>query len=134
MPPRRLLAIDPGREKCGLALVDAEGGLLARAVVPLEDLAAMLRDWCVRHRPDLLLIGRGTGSPALLDLLRELAIPFRRVPEHHSTRLARQRYFAENPPRLWRRLLPLSLQTPPVPVDDYAAWILAERFLKQADP
>ncbi|HKM17981.1 MAG TPA: pre-16S rRNA-processing nuclease YqgF, partial [Limnochordia bacterium] len=34
-----------------------------------------------------------------------------------------------HPPRGWRRLLPVSLQTPPVPIDDYVAVILAQRYL-----
>jgi hypothetical protein len=51
------------------------------------------------------------------------------VPERDTTRRARERYFADHPPRGWRRLIPLSLQTPSVPIDDYAAWIIAEQFL-----
>ena len=134
MPARRVLAIDPGRHKCGLALLDAEAGLLARAVVPLGELAATLRDWGDRHHPDLLLLGRGTGARDLLGPLSEFSLPLRRVAEHHTTRRARERYFADHPPRGWRRFLPRSLQTPPVPVDDYAAWILAEEYLKRANP
>ena len=133
MPERRVLAIDPGRQKCGLALVDAAAGLIERSVVPRGELASALRDWCDRHHPDALLLGRGTGSRDLPAILADLSLPVRRVTERHTTRLARQRYFTENPPRGWRRLLPASLQSPPVPVDDYAAWILAERYLKRSD-
>jgi RNase H-fold protein (predicted Holliday junction resolvase) len=126
MPEHRILAIDPGRQKCGVALLDAEAGLLARAVVPRGELRATLDEWCERYHPDLLLLGRGTGSRDLLEILSTFSLPVRRVQERDSTRRARERYFAENPPRGWRRLLPCSFQTPPVPVDDYAAWILAE--------
>ena len=35
-----------------------------------------------------------------------------------------------NPPRGWRRLLPVSMQMPPEPYDDYVAVILAQRFLR----
>jgi hypothetical protein len=133
-PARRVLAIDPGREKCGLAAVDAAEGLLERAVVPRSRLPDTLRDWCARHRPDLLLLGSGTGSHDLLIPLGDLPVPLRQVPERDSTRLARERYFTHHPPRGWRRLIPRSLQTPPVPVDDYAAWVLADQFLRDLSP
>ena len=42
---------------------------------------------------------------------------------------ARERYWEHNPRRGWRRLLPATLQTPPEPVDDFVALILAERVL-----
>ena len=51
------------------------------------------------------------------------------VDEHRSTEEARRRYFVDNPPSGWRRLMPRGLLTPPVPYDDYVAIILAERYL-----
>jgi hypothetical protein len=127
--PTRVLAIDPGRWKCGLAVVDAADGLLERAVVPRERLPDVVPDWCRRHEPQLVLLGSGTGSSGLPGLLSDLPVPLRRVPERDTSRLARARYFADHPPRGWRRLLPVSLQTPPAPIDDYAAWMIAEQFL-----
>lgn len=52
------------------------------------------------------------------------------VEERNSTLEARALYWQEKPPRGWRRVLPLSLQEPPEPVDDFAAVVLARRFLK----
>jgi hypothetical protein len=127
--PTRVLAIDPGLHKCGVAVVDAERGLLERAVLPRLQLPILLQDWCARHHPTLILLGSGTGSRDLAAQLDDLPVAVRRVPERDTTRRARERYFAEHPPRGWRRLLPVSLQTPPVPIDDYAAWVLAEQFL-----
>jgi RNase H-fold protein (predicted Holliday junction resolvase) len=127
--PTRILAIDPGREKCGLAAVDTALGLLQRAVIPRGDLPTLLHDWCERHHPTLILLGSGTGSRDLAALLTDLPVPLQIVPERDTTRRARERYFSENPPRGWRRLLPSTLQTPPVPIDDYAAWVLAEQYL-----
>jgi len=125
----RVIAIDPGRIKCGLAVVDANAGLLDRAVVSRRELSALLRDWCAHYQPRLGLLGSGTGAGDMLRHLSELPVPWRRVTERDTTRLARVRYFADHPPRGWRRLLPTSLQTPPVPIDDYAAWLIAEQFL-----
>ena len=37
-------------------------------------------------------------------------------------------YWREHPPRGLMRLIPVTMQVPPVPVDDYVAVILAERY------
>jgi RNase H-fold protein (predicted Holliday junction resolvase) len=127
--PTRVLAIDPGRWKCGVAVVDREAGLLERAVIPRDELPPLIRDWCPRHQPQLILLGSGTGSRGLNELLSPSPVPVKRVAERDTTRLARARYFSDHPPRGWRRLLPVGLQTPPIPIDDYAAWMIAEQFL-----
>jgi RNase H-fold protein (predicted Holliday junction resolvase) len=128
----RVIAIDPGRIKCGLAVVDAEAGLLDRAVVSSSTLSGVLRDWCGRYQPRLVLLGSGTGAADVLSHLSDLPVPVRRVSERDTTRFARARYFTDHPPRGWRRLLPASLQTPPVPIDDYAAWLIAEQFFSDS--
>jgi hypothetical protein len=124
-----ILVIDPGREKCGLALVDGRGRLLRRAVIATTDTAAQAALWHAEHRPDHTLLGAGTGSRALQPSLHALSLSFELVPEGHSTLQARHLYFADHPPRGWRRLLPRGLLTPPVPVDDYAAWAIAREWL-----
>jgi len=127
--PFRVLAVDPGRDKCGLAVVDTRDGVLARGVIPTRVVAVVAGDWTVEHRPQVLIVGKGTGYRLLLSRLREIAVPLETVGERDTTRRARVRYFQENPPRGWRRLIPLGLQTPPVPVDDYAAVLIAEDYL-----
>jgi len=125
----RVLAVDPGSAKCGLAVVDERGGVLARGVVPTETVAAVVNAWYKAHRPQLLVVGKGTSLKRVRQELAELRLPLEVVREEHTTMRARARYFEENPPRGWRRLIPLSLQTPPVPVDDYAAVLIAEDYL-----
>ena len=51
----------------------------------------------------------------------------RRIDEAYSTLEGRRRYLQEHR-RGWRRLLPLGLQAPPEPYDDYVAVVLGERF------
>jgi len=46
-----------------------------------------------------------------------------------TTIRARARYFAANPPRGWRRIVPRGMLLPPRPIDDFAAVLIAERFL-----
>jgi hypothetical protein len=76
-----------------------------------------------------VVVGDQTGSKHALDLLRALPVRIERAVEHGSTLVARQRYFHDHPPKGWRRLIPRSLQVPPVPYDDYAAVVLAEAYL-----
>jgi RNase H-fold protein (predicted Holliday junction resolvase) len=124
-----VLAVDPGREKCGVAVVDRRDGVLARGVVPTSVIEEVVRPWVGAHRPSVLLLGKGTGLQQIRAAVRDLGVRVEVVPETNTTRRARARYFAEHPPRGWRRLIPLGLQTPPVPVDDYAAVLIAEDYL-----
>lgn len=124
-----MLAIDPGRSKCGLAIVSRAEGVLHRSIHAPAQLDAAVRELRAAFSPDAVLIGDGTACRETLGLLTEAGL-IRRVPERNSTLSAVRRYFRDHPPSGWRRLLPRGLLHPPVPVDDYAAVVLAEEFLK----
>lgn len=130
-----LLAIDPGKDKCGLAVVSRTGEVLQRQIVATSQMPQILPDWLRRYEIEQIIIGDSTTSKAmratLSTLLRTVAsnIKVIVVREKNSTLEARELYWRENPPHGWRRVLPLSLQEPPEPVDDFAAIILAQRFL-----
>lgn len=125
-----VLAIDPGRAKCGLAVVQRDGTALFQAVVPTESLLAQTQELSLTYRPRAIVIGNGTGSKPLLLELQAAGLPAPLVPvdEAYTSQAARVRYLDLNPPRGWQRLLPKSLRTPPVAYDDYVALILAERY------
>ncbi len=143
-----LLAIDPGRAKCGLAIVSGpvpnfdaaslpspEPTLcLERAVVDTERLTLAVGE-ILRRRPEiaLLLIGNGTNSATLRKALTETfpQIPLQTIDEHGTSQRARQRFLAENRAPGWRRLLPQSMRSPEAPYDDYAALMLAEDYFSK---
>ena len=125
----RVLAIDPGRDKCGIAIVDSLRGVLARGVIPTSTVATIARDWQKAHRPEVLVVGDGTSTRKVCAALSEIRLPLEVFPEENTTLRARVRYFQEHPRRGWRRLIPTTLQTPPIPVDDYAAVLIAEDYL-----
>jgi RNase H-fold protein (predicted Holliday junction resolvase) len=125
----RVLAVDPGREKCGVAVCGPEG-ILARRVVGFGDLREVTRRWVEAHRVERILIGDQTWSKQVFDILEGLSVPLEPVAERGTTLLARRRYFQDHPRSGWRRLLPISLQVPPEPYDDYAAVVLAEAYLE----
>ncbi len=124
-----VLAIDPGSLKCGVAVVSRTEGTLAKTVVGKEDLPTTVRLLVARYSPDALVIGCATGCDDVIRKISPTTLPVHRIDERLSTQLARLRFFKENPPRGWRRMIPRGLLVPNVPYDDYAAVLLAERFL-----
>ena len=111
-----------------------EPEVLHQSVVETESLSCELAELCSRFVPDVLVVGDGTTSSAAAEIARATeAAPVELVDEKHSSEVARRRFFQLNPPRGWRRLVPTSLQTPPVPYDDYVAVVLAERYLDLRD-
>lgn len=134
---RCVLAIDPGRAKCGVAVVGRSGpdsfDVLHQGVAPTADLISVLAELFKRFSPDTIIVGNGTTSANTLEAVRQATgMDAGVVDEKFTSLLARKRYFQENPPHGLRRLIPISLQTPPCPIDDYVAIILAERYLSLA--
>jgi len=129
------LAIDPGRAKCGVAVVTREGQALYRAIIAVEEIVSEAERLVAAYRPCALVVGDGTGSREVLRALRAANLPLgvERVEEAHTSEAARARFVAENPASGWQRLLPRSLRTPWRPYDDYVAILLAERYWAKAD-
>jgi RNase H-fold protein (predicted Holliday junction resolvase) len=125
-----LLAVDPGRDKCGLAVVDENGEILARRIAPAAavetELPALARAWKIQQ----IVLGDSTSSRQWQERIQQWLpeIELKVVDEKHSTLEARVLYWQANPPRGWRKLVPLSLQAPPEPLDDFAAVVLARRW------
>ncbi|MGQ9865836.1 MAG: pre-16S rRNA-processing nuclease YqgF [Pseudanabaenaceae cyanobacterium] len=124
------LGIDPGRDKCGLAVCSDRAQLRHRETVPSTQVLNRVQTLIAEYGCTGLILGNSTGSRQWQAVLAPLGLPIVLVNESHSTQEARARYWQVCPPQGWRRWWPRSLQTPPVPVDDLAAWILVERHLQ----
>ncbi|MFA4905415.1 MAG: hypothetical protein WC645_02805 [Candidatus Margulisiibacteriota bacterium] len=127
-----ILAVDPGREKCGLAVLDDCAKVLEKRVCAAAKIADEVSSLIQKYNIPTLVLGDSTGSRSVKKSISrlELSANLVFVPEKNSSWEARKRYFKENPPRgLWR-FIPSSLLVPPVPIDDFAAVILGERYLK----
>jgi RNase H-fold protein (predicted Holliday junction resolvase) len=125
-----ILGIDPGTRKVGFALIeDAESPALARGIEPLETLLARVRALVAEHPIRAVALGSGTNATHLARVLEALGVPVHIIDETDTTYRARALYFHEHPPTGWRRLIPLGLQLPPGPIDDYAAMLIARRYL-----
>ncbi len=126
-----VLGLDPGTRKCGYAVVTAvDAPPLTLGIAPIESLAERLRDVVAATPVALAAIGRGTNVAAVTAVVRALGIPVELVDERETSLLARARYFRDHPPRGWRRFVPRGMLLPDRPIDDYAALLIAERFLK----
>lgn len=125
-------AIDPGREKCGLAIVAEDGRVLEQRVVATAHLAEELSARIKEFSPEVLVLGNGTTSAEAEAKIRAALpnLPVEVVDEYRTTDDARRAYWESNPPTGWRRFLPTGMQVPPVPVDDFVAVILARRYLE----
>jgi RNase H-fold protein (predicted Holliday junction resolvase) len=125
-----ILGVDPGTRKCGYALLDDAGSPpVVLGIAALAQLPAALATIVAAHPIDMVALGRGTNSAQVAEILTTLGLPHTLVDEHETTLRARGRFFADHPPRGWKRFVPRGMLLPDRPVDDYAAVLIAERYL-----
>lgn len=128
-----VLGIDPGRRKTGVAAVGEQGEILWREIIAPDALEARLPQLLNHWQIAVIALGDSTASDnaraQIERVIADLPVELRIVDESGSTLEARPLYWAEHAPQGWRRLVPLSLQEPPEPLDDYAAAVVARRSL-----
>lgn len=131
----KLLGIDPGRSKTGLALTDEAGRIEALHIAATTDMRKELVEFVGSASVAAVIMGDGTNSKTISN---DVAAVFPQLPLHfigeaHSTEEARKLYWQENPPKGWRKLVPLGMLVPDEPLDAYAAVVQIRRwlFLKQ---
>lgn len=107
-----------------MAFVDASGRLLRHGIVTLASV-----DRLELPAGAVVVVGGGTGSRALRERLAALGHTVETAAEEGTSLEARALYFRDHPPRGWARLLPAGMRSPPVPIDDYAAYAIALRWL-----
>ena len=144
-----ILAIDPGRDKCGWVFASEEGKLVASGIFSADRAAEFFRavvsgkgreiasfalektgsfpEWFSVHE---CLVGNGTGKELLLSLAKSVSIGVKLVPEKGTTLLARKLYWKHHPPRGIRKLLPEGMRVPPRDVDDFAALAIVLKFIE----
>jgi RNase H-fold protein (predicted Holliday junction resolvase) len=129
-----ILGFDPGRQKCGLAVMASNRQLLYHQVVPAEGALATIQSLCQQFAVELVAIGDQTSAKAWFEQLAG-NLPDRvrvvLVDERYSSLEARERYWQMYPPTGLARLIPKGMRVPPRPVDDIVAIVLIERYLAQ---
>ena len=89
------LGIDPGKDKCGLALVDSVGRVVLQKIVPTNELIAEI-EGISKGKRITVVMGNGTTARRYLPLVEELDLPVELVEEGYSTLEAKELYFREN--------------------------------------
>ncbi len=124
-----VLAVDPGRDKAGIAVVSKARGTLFRCIVSAGDCAFRGSELAAAHGVHKIVVGDRTGSrEAVRALSLSSGLEVITVDEHRSSMEGRQRYLSEHRGRGLCRFVPVGLRTPPEPFDDYVAVILAARY------
>ncbi|MFN5855366.1 MAG: resolvase [Pseudanabaenaceae cyanobacterium] len=131
-----LIGFDPGKDKCGIALIEvlpANYQVLFQEVVEANASLAVLEQLRVDYGFTELILGNQTLSKSwrrrISDRMTDLNIIT--VDERSSSQQARQRYWDLYPARGCQRLVPRGMRTPPRPIDDIVALILLERYLAE---
>ena len=126
------LGIDPGRSKTGLALVDEAGKIVKLHIAESQNIDNEIVEFIKNSCPVHIVLGNGTNSRNIGESVKRVLndVMVTVVEEAHSTEEARTLYWQENPPKGLKKLIPLGMLVPPVPLDAYAAVILVRRFLE----
>ena len=126
------LGIDPGRSKTGLALVDGAGKIVKLHIAESQNIDNEIVEFIKNSCPVHIVLGNGTNSRNIGESVQRVLpdVLVAVVEEAHSTEEARALYWQENPPKGLKKLIPLGMLVPPVPLDAYAAVILVRRFLE----
>lgn len=129
----KLLAVDPGRVKCGLAVIISDGTVLAKTSVLFADVAAAAAELAVMHEAARIVIGSGTGSAEVIAKLQaEPALPrhIEKIGEKNTTLEARKLYEKDHPLPWPLKFFPRWLFGNPRALDAYAAIAIGMRYIE----
>lgn len=125
-----VLGVDPGTRKCGYAVIERAGAPpLTLGIVPPAEFAERLGALRAQYGFDVVAVGHGTNAAQITSAVTRAGLTFVLVDERETTLQARARFFVDHPPRGWKRLIPRGMLLPDRPIDDYAALLIAERYL-----
>uniref|UniRef100_A0A832H4P8 Pre-16S rRNA-processing nuclease YqgF n=1 Tax=Oscillatoriales cyanobacterium SpSt-402 TaxID=2282168 RepID=A0A832H4P8_9CYAN len=129
-----ILGFDPGRRKCGVAIMGVDRVVCFHQVIDSDAAIATLEQLRSKFPISLVVMGNQTSSKEWKQKLdQEFTEPLRivMVDERNSTLEARDRYWQMYPPSGIGKLLPQALRSIPRPIDDVVAILLIERYLEQ---
>ena len=128
-----ILGFDPGRDKCGVAVMEKNRHIHFHQVVESAKAIATIEQLCQQFPIELIVMGNQTTAKSWQQQIKSnlsLSIPIIMVDERNSSLEARDRYWQMYPPQGLRKLIPQGMRLPPRPVDDIVAILLIERYLQ----
>ena len=132
-----ILGFDPGRDKCGIAVMAEDSRVAYHAVVAAAEAIATVLSLCQQFEISTIVMGDQTTSKRWKETLEAEIVehqpqkPIVLVDERYSTLEARDRYWTLYPAQGIRRLMPQRLRRIPRPIDDVVAIILIQRYLQK---
>ncbi|MDJ0690128.1 MAG: pre-16S rRNA-processing nuclease YqgF [Xenococcaceae cyanobacterium MO_188.B32] len=127
-----ILGFDPGRDKCGVAVMETNRQLHFHQVVDSAKAIAIVEQLCQQFPIELIVMGNQTTAKnwqQKIESSLSLSKPIVMVDERNSSLEARDRYWEMFPPQGFTKLIPQGMRLPPRPVDDIVAILLIERYL-----
>ncbi|SRR5579883_565805 len=135
-PPRQpmILGFDPGRDKCGLAVLGLDRRLHYHEVISASEVVSTIIALRKKYPISILVMGDQTTAKRWKQRLsQELqeSLNIVLVDERYTSLEARDRYWQMYPPKGLVKLLPQGMRQPPRPIDDIVAILLIERYLNR---
>lgn len=130
-----IFAIDPGKDKTGVALVEEDGSLIEKKVVPTKHFEEAIAPMVTGKLISACVMGNGTRHQVMEKRMNQflkdhdMLVSVTLVDEKYTTEMGEQWYWKDHPARGLARLIPKGMRTVPVPIDDYVAWIIGCIYL-----
>jgi RNase H-fold protein (predicted Holliday junction resolvase) len=127
-----ILGFDPGKDKCGVAVMAGNRALLYHQVLLTIEVITKISDLCQQYNVSRIVMGDQTTAKQWQQQLTIAfpALPIDLIDERYSSLEARDRYWQMYPANFLTKLIPQGMRQPPRPIDDLVAIILIERYLK----
>jgi RNase H-fold protein (predicted Holliday junction resolvase) len=129
-----LLGFDPGKHRCGLAIMGVDRTLHYHQVIQADQVVATVQSLRQQFPISLVIMGDQTTAQNWKQTLTTgMPDPLRivLVDERYSSLEARSRYWQMFPARGLYRLVPQGMRVPPRSLDDIVAILLIERYLEK---
>lgn len=133
-----ILSLDPGSDKIGTAVLTSEAEEKEKAIIKKEEIIKHLTEVFDHYDINIIVVGNGTGAESLIKEIKDnLDIDDKAIEvidEEYTTEEAQARYLRDKPMSRYEKLLRKFINWKVnKPLDDYAALIIAEKYLKKLD-
>ena len=130
-----ILGFDPGKDKCGVAVMGGDRALLYHQVLLTIEVVTKIIDLCQQNNVSRIVMGDQTTAKQWQQKLTTAFpdLPIDLIDERYSSLEARDRYWQMYPANFLTKLIPQGMRQPPRPIDDLVAIILIERYFKLVD-
>lgn len=130
-----LLAVDPGREKSGIAVISKkDAAVLYKDIIKTPHIDRVLKETVQNFEVDLIIVGDGTSSENIWQLLKAddqlRDIEKELIEEQGSTRRAEKLYRQQHSSFLKKLLFKIVSWKPDQELDDLTAVILGREYIK----